>query len=70
MPKRAVRIQPELDQRLQKATKDRGYRSPSAFIRAAIEAELKSRSEGEGMEEQTAAEASIGLVKELLASLS
>ena len=55
MPKRAVRIQLELDQRLQKATKDRGYRSPSAFIRAAIEAELKSRSEGEGMEEQTAA---------------
>jgi Arc/MetJ-type ribon-helix-helix transcriptional regulator len=55
MRKRAVRIQPELDQRLQKATKDRGYRSPSAFIRAAIEAELKSRSEGEGMEEQTAA---------------
>ena len=55
MPKRAVRIQPELDQRLQKATKDRGYRSPSAFIRAAIEAELRSRSESEGMEEQTAA---------------
>jgi Arc/MetJ-type ribon-helix-helix transcriptional regulator len=55
MPKRAVRIQPELDQRLQNATKARGYRSPSAFIRAAIEAELKSRSEGEGMEEQTAA---------------
>ncbi len=55
MPKRALRIQPELDQRLQKATKDRGYRSPSAFIGAAIEAELKSRSEGEGMEEQTAA---------------
>jgi Arc/MetJ-type ribon-helix-helix transcriptional regulator len=55
MPKRAVRIQPELDQRLQIATKDRGYRSPSAFIRAAIETELKSRSENEGMEEQTAA---------------
>jgi len=55
MPKRAVRIQPELDQRLQKATKERGYRSPSAFIRAAIEAELRSRSESEGMEEQTAA---------------
>ena len=55
MPKRAVRIQPELDQRLQKATKDRGYRSPSAFIRAAIESELKSRSERAGMEEQTAA---------------
>ena len=55
MPKRAVRIQLELDQRLQKATKDRGYRSPSAFIRAAIEAELKSRRECEGIEEQTAA---------------
>ena len=55
MPKRAVRIQPELDQRLQKATKERGYRSPSAFIRDAIETELKSRSESEGMEEQTAA---------------
>ena len=55
MPKRAVRIHPELDQRMQKATKERGYRSPSAFIRAAIETELKSRSESEGMEEQTAA---------------
>lgn len=55
MPKRAVRIQPELDQRLQKATKERGYRSPSAFIRAAIETELKSRSESEGIEEQAAA---------------
>ena len=55
MPKRAVRIQPELDQRMQNATKERGYRSPSAFIRAAIESELKSRSERAGMEEQTAA---------------
>jgi Arc/MetJ-type ribon-helix-helix transcriptional regulator len=55
MPKRAVRIQPELDQRMQNATKERGYRSPSAFIRAAIESELKSRSERPGMEEQTAA---------------
>ena len=55
MPKRAVRIQPELDQRMQNATKERGYRSPSAFIRAAIEAELKSRREGKGIEEQTAA---------------
>jgi Arc/MetJ-type ribon-helix-helix transcriptional regulator len=55
MPKRAVRIQPELDQRLQKATKERGYRSPSTFIRAAIETELKSRGESDGIEEQTAA---------------
>src|SRR5580704_189625 len=55
MPKRAVRIHPELDQRMQNATKERGYRSPSAFIRAAIETELESRSESVGMEEQTAA---------------
>ena len=40
---------------MQNATKERGYRSPSAFIRAAIESELKSRSERAGMEEQTAA---------------
>ena len=55
MPKRAVRIHPELDQRMQNATKERGYRSSSAFIRTAIENELKSRRESEGMEEQTAA---------------
>ena len=55
MPKRAVRIQPELNQHMPNATKERGYRSPSAFIRAAIESELKSRSERAGMEEQTAA---------------
>jgi Arc/MetJ-type ribon-helix-helix transcriptional regulator len=55
MPKRAVRIQPELDQRMQKATKERGYRSPSAFVRTAIESELKSHGERAGMEEQTAA---------------
>jgi len=55
MPKRAVRIQPELDQRLQKASEERGYRSTSAFIRAAIESELKSRAQRSGMEEQTAA---------------
>jgi Arc/MetJ-type ribon-helix-helix transcriptional regulator len=55
MPKRAVRIHPELDRLIQNATKDRGYRSPSAFIRAAIETELKSRRKSEGMEEQTAA---------------
>jgi hypothetical protein len=42
-------------QRMQNATKERGYQSPSAFIRAAIETELKSRSDSQGMEEQTAA---------------
>ena len=55
MAKRAVRIHPDLDQRMQRAAKDRGYRTPSAFIRAAIEAEVKSRNEVSGIEEQTAA---------------
>jgi len=55
MRKRAVRISPDLDQRIQQSAKDRGYRTPSAFIRAAIEDELKSHSQMAGMEEQTAA---------------
>jgi predicted DNA-binding protein len=55
MIKRAVRIQAELDQRVRKAAKERGYRTASAFIRAAIESEVKSRNRAEGMEEQTAA---------------
>jgi predicted DNA-binding protein len=55
MRKRAVRISSEVDQRMQQSAKDRGYRTPSAFIRAAIEEQLRSRSQMEGMEEQTAA---------------
>ena len=55
MPKRAVRMHPELDQRMRNAAKDRGYQTPSAFIRAAIEREVRSHSEMAGMEEQTAA---------------
>jgi predicted DNA-binding protein len=55
MIKRAVRIQAELDQRLRQASKERGYRTPSAFIRSAIESELKSRDHAEGMEAQIAA---------------
>jgi hypothetical protein len=55
MPKRAVRIHTELDDRMLKASKERGYRTPSAFIRAAIESELKSGDKLAGMEEQTAA---------------
>ena len=38
MPKRAVRIHPELDQRMQNATRERGYRSTQAnFDRLARE---------------------------------
>ncbi len=55
MPKRAVRIHEDLDGKLQKTAKERGYRTPSAFIRAAIESEVKSRNEMAGMEAQTAA---------------
>ncbi len=55
MPKRAVRIHSELDQRMQKAAQERGFRTTSDFIRAAIDHEMKSRSEVAGMEEQTAA---------------
>ncbi len=55
MPKRAVRIHEDLDTKLQKTAKERGYRTPSAFIRAAIESEVKSRNEMAGIEAQTAA---------------
>ena len=55
MPKRAVRIDKELDDRMKNAVKERGYRTPSAFMRAAIESELKSDDKLAGMEEQTAA---------------
>ena len=54
MAKRAVRIHQDLDQRMQKAAKDRGFRTPSAFIRAAIESEVKSRNEIVAFEEQMA----------------
>ena len=55
MRKRTVRISRELDERIQQSAKDRGYRTPSAFIRAALEDELKSHNQMSGMEEQTAA---------------
>ena len=55
MPKRAVRIHDDLDGQMRKTAKERGYRTPSAFIRAAIESEVKSRNEMAGMEAQTAA---------------
>ena len=55
MPKRAVRITSDLDERIQKAAKERGYRTTSALIRAAIEGELRQRGDASGIEEQTAA---------------
>jgi len=55
MPKRAVRITSDLDQQIQKAARERGYRTASALIRAAIEQELKQRGDASRVEEQTAA---------------
>jgi Arc/MetJ-type ribon-helix-helix transcriptional regulator len=55
LPKRAVRISQELDQRMQRAVRDRGFRTPSAFLRAAIENELSGRAELTGAEERIAA---------------
>jgi Arc/MetJ-type ribon-helix-helix transcriptional regulator len=55
MPKRAVRISRELDQRMQQAVKDRGFRTPSAFLRSAIENELSGRAELTGAEERIGA---------------
>ena len=55
IPKRAVRIHEDLDGQLQKTARERGYRTPSAFIRAAIESEVRSRNEIAGIEAQTGA---------------
>ena len=45
---RATRLEPELDRRIEIATKQGGFSNPSAFIRAAIERELTGR-ESESM---------------------
>ena len=43
---RAARLEPELDRRIEVATKQGGFSNPSAFIRAAIERELAGRENG------------------------
>jgi Arc/MetJ-type ribon-helix-helix transcriptional regulator len=43
---RAVRLEPELDKRIELATKGGGFSNPSSFIRAAIERELAGRESG------------------------
>src|SRR5579864_878779 len=43
---RAVRLEPELNKRVERATRDGGFSNPSAFIRAAIERELAGRESG------------------------
>jgi Arc/MetJ-type ribon-helix-helix transcriptional regulator len=43
LPKRSIRISRELDTQLDVAAKQRGFRSVSALLRAAVEKELKSQ---------------------------
>jgi Arc/MetJ-type ribon-helix-helix transcriptional regulator len=43
---RATRLEPELNKRVERATREGGFSSPSAFIRAAIERELAGRESG------------------------
>lgn len=53
---RAARLEPELDRRIEFATKQGGFSNPSAFIRAAIERELAGRESGvDAAEERIAA---------------
>jgi len=53
---RAARLEPELDRRIEVATKQGGFSNPSAFIRAAIERELAGRESGvDAAEERIAA---------------
>jgi len=45
MPRRTIRLSVNADERLQSAVKLRGYANPSAFLRAAMDHELKGREE-------------------------
>lgn len=43
MPRRTIRLSVDADERLQSAVKLRGYANPSAFLRTAVDHELKGR---------------------------
>jgi Arc/MetJ-type ribon-helix-helix transcriptional regulator len=45
MPRRTIRLSVDADERLQSAVKLRGYANPSAFLRAAMDHELKGHEE-------------------------
>jgi Arc/MetJ-type ribon-helix-helix transcriptional regulator len=56
MPRRTIRLTTDTDDRIQSAAKQRGYSSPSSFLRAAIQKELGEREDGMiGAEERLAA---------------
>jgi len=48
MPRRTIRLTSATDERIESAAKMRGYSSPSAFLRAAINKELGRDREGLG----------------------
>ncbi len=48
MPRRTIRLTAAIDERINTTAKQRGYSSPSAFLRAAIKKELGDRAEGSG----------------------
>jgi Arc/MetJ-type ribon-helix-helix transcriptional regulator len=50
MARRTIRITAEMDKKLQSAAKVRGYSTPSALMRAAIEKELQGRSNADAEE--------------------
>ena len=52
MPKRSIRLTDAIDQRIQSAAKQRGYSTPSAFLRAAIKKELNEAGEGAAASEK------------------
>lgn len=62
---RAARLTPELDGRIQLATKSGGFSNPSAFIRAAIERELAGRESGVDASEDRIAASLDRIVREI-----
>ena len=56
MPRRTIRLNADIDERLQSTVKLKGYANPSAFLRAAIDHELSGREDTMiGAEERLAA---------------
>jgi Arc/MetJ-type ribon-helix-helix transcriptional regulator len=61
MPRRTIRLTAAIDERINTTAKQRGYSSPSAFLRAAIKKELIDRKEGSG----PSAEQIVGSLKDI-----
>lgn len=62
---RAARLEPELDRRIEVATKQGGFSNPRAFIRAAIERELAGRESGVDVAEERIAATLDRIVREI-----